>query len=74
MTGRKIDYSMTRNGQLEAVKARIFTGVDGEKYVSLDGAFFNGCELSRGQVLEHMTVMLDLLKQLGGPANGNTST
>lgn len=74
MTGQKIDYSLTRNGQLEAVKARIFTGVDGQKYVSLDGAFFNGWELSRDQVLEHMTVMLDLLNKLGGPANGKTAT
>lgn len=74
MTGQKIDYSLTRNGQLEAVKARIFQGFDGKPYASLDGAFFNGWELSRYQIEEHIALMVHLLDKMGGPADGKTIT
>jgi hypothetical protein len=74
MTGQKIDYSLTRNGQLEPVKARIFQGFDGKPYASLDGAFFNGWELSREQIVEHVALMVHLLEKMGGPLDGKTTT
>ena len=37
MTGKKLDFSITLNGQIEAVKARIFNGSNGGTFVQLDG-------------------------------------
>jgi hypothetical protein len=73
MTVQKIDYCITRNGQLEAVKARVFEGVNGQPYASLDGAFFNGWEMSRSQIVEHLALFVNLLDKMGGPADGKTT-
>ena len=43
---KKLEFLMVRGTQKEAVKARIFKGVDSAIYVDLDGGPFNGVELS----------------------------
>jgi len=40
MAGEKIDFLMTINGEVEAVKVRIFEGDNGNVFARLDGSVF----------------------------------
>lgn len=48
---------MTRNGQLEAVKVRVFKGWNGGTFAMLDGGIFNGWEASAAQLDEVISML-----------------
>ena len=46
MTAKKLDFSMTVNGQNDAVKARIWEGANGNIFAHIDGAIFCGLDVN----------------------------
>ena len=60
MTPQKLDFSMTRNGQIEAVKVRLFNGWNGDPGVMIDGGIFNGWETNPEQLDEVIALLMDV--------------
>ena len=56
----KLDFSMAYNGQDRAVKARVFKTDEGAVYAVIDGALFNGWEVSA----ERLDVVIELLQDV----------
>lgn len=57
---KKLDFLMVRGTQKEALKARIFQGVDLGTYVDLDGGPFNGIELS----MSGLNALIEILTEV----------
>ncbi len=62
---KKLDFSMIRNGQFEAVKVRIFKGWNGDTFAQLDGGIFNGWEPSGNQIDEVIKLLQDVREAVG---------
>jgi hypothetical protein len=73
MTGKKLDFSITRNGQIEAVKARIFKGWNGDTFAQLDGGIFNGWEPGLAQLDEVIALLLDVREAVGKGADAKST-
>lgn len=73
MTGKKLDFSMTRNGQIEAIKVRIFEGWNGGTFAQLDGGIFNGWEPSAAQLDEVIALLLDVREAVGKGADAKST-
>lgn len=69
MSAEKIDFYIVRNCQFEPVKVRVFNSRLGDPYASIDGAFFNGWELSKDQVIEQIAMFQAILKTMEGLPN-----
>jgi hypothetical protein len=72
MTAEKIDFHIIRNCQFEPVKVRVFKSRLGDVYASIDGAYFNGWELSKDQVIQQIAMFQDILRTMEGVANATT--
>ena len=57
LAATKLDFSMTVNGHLEAVKVHIFEDEVTGKSVRLDGGDFNGCEISLNQLDDMIRIL-----------------
>ena len=62
MTTKKLEFSMNRNGEIEAVKVSIFQGRNGGTFADLNGGIFNGWEAS-GDQLEEMISILEQVRK-----------
>ncbi len=60
MTGKKIDFSMTLNGQSDTVKARIWEGENGHTFARLDGGIFCGFDIN----LRDLDLAIAILQQV----------
>lgn len=66
MIPKKLDFSMTRNGQIEAVKVRLFEAWNGAPGVQIDGGIFNGWETNPDQLDEVIALLMDVRQAFGG--------
>lgn len=61
MTVKKLNFSMDRNGEREAIKVRVFEGRNGRMFADLNGGIFHGWEASLDQ-LDEMILILEQVR------------
>lgn len=72
MAPQKIDFLMTQNGQIEAVKVRVFDVCTGEPSAKFDGSPLNGWHGTASQLDELITILNSVRRSMGGAADART--
>lgn len=73
MTAKKLDFSMGTNGRIEAIKVRIYDGLNGAPMARFEGGIFNEWKPNADQLDEAIRVLQDVRAAVGKGVNAKST-
>lgn len=70
---QKLDFGINYGKHIEPVKARTFTGIDGDIYASIHGDIFNDSELSADRIDQLIKLLQDVREAIRREASTQTA-